>query len=133
MTFHHQAMGLNEETKIVFIVMTKHVFYFRRLAVKHVLDCGFTPISQYGVFDYFLTDAVDRDLVRRANNNLMRVADELWVYGPVSDGVLAEIKMKKGKIPIKYFQIKDNKTAVEIQPQDVEFEDEVKQYQKEIL
>jgi len=50
-------------------------------------------------------------------------ADELWVFGPVSDGVLAEIKLAKrlGK-PIKYFKIINSKEIKEISKEEVEFE-----------
>ena len=127
--FQHRALGLNDKTKIIFIGMSKHYFYFRRHAVKYVLEQGHTPISQYGIFDYFLTDCVDRDLVRRANNNLIRISDEFWVFGPISDGVLAEIKLVKeaGKL-IKYFKIIKSKDIREIQKTEVEFEDDLEKY-----
>ena len=127
--FKHRALGLKEKNKIIFIAMTKHAFYFRRHAVKYVLEKGHTPISQYGIFDYFITDAVDRDLVRRGNNNLLRVSDELWVVGPISDGVLAEIKLVKemGK-PIKYFEIVESKSLKEITKKEVQFEKGIEKF-----
>lgn len=45
------------------------------------------------VFDYFLLDAIERDLVREGNNNLVKRCDEIWVFGAVSNGVLAEIQI----------------------------------------
>ncbi|MFH0929118.1 MAG: hypothetical protein V1818_02040 [Candidatus Aenigmatarchaeota archaeon] len=129
--FEHKALGLDQETKVVFIAMSKKLFYFRRHAVKFVLEKGFTPISQFGIFDYFLVDSVDRDLVRRANNNLVRIADEMWVFGPVSDGVLAEIKLVKDKKPIKYFHVK-NSEIKEIKKEDVEFEDGMEKFSAEM-
>jgi hypothetical protein len=97
------------------------------------LEKGFTPISQFGIFDYFITDAVDRDLVARANNNLIRISDELWVFGPISDGVLAEIKMVKesGK-PIKYFKIIDSKEIKEISKNEAGFEEDLEKYRAEL-
>ncbi len=123
-SFFHPALNQNKETKIVFIGLSKHYFYFRRHAVKFVLEQGYTPISQYGIFDYFLLDTVDRDRIRNANNNLLRVSDEFWVFGPVSDGVLAEIKLAKqlGK-PIRYFTIIDSKEIKEISKEEVELEE----------
>ena len=36
---------------------------------------------------------MDRDAVRQANNNLLRIADEIWVFGHlIADGVLFEIR-----------------------------------------
>jgi len=131
--FQHKALNLNERTKIVFIAMSKHSFYFRRHAVKFVLEQGYTPISQFGIFDYFVTDTVDRNLVRKANNNLIRISDELWVFGPVSDGVLAEIKIvKQVNKPIRYFKIVDSKEIKEISKNEVELEAEVKEFSNEL-
>lgn len=133
MEFEHRALNLTEETKIIFIAMSKHLFYFRRHAVKFVLEEGHTPISQFGIFDYFLIDSVNRDLVRRANNNLIRISDELWIFGPVSDGILAEIKLaKETEKPIKYFKVLEDRKIEEIQKEEVEFEEDVKQYKNKI-
>lgn len=129
MTFEHRAMELEEENKIVFIAMSKRTSYFKRHAVKYVLENGFTPISQFGIFDYFLLDTVDRDVIRQANNNLIKRSDEMWVFGPISDGVLAEIKMCKGDgRPVKYFKIIDSKEVEEVPKEEVEFEEEVEEY-----
>lgn len=132
--FDHRALNLTQETKIIFIAMTKHVSYFKRHAVKYVLEKGYTPISQYWIFDYFLVDAIDRDLVRRANNNLIRISDEMWVFWPISDGVLAEIKLVRAmNKPIKYFNIIKSATEVqEITKDEVEMEDEVKEFRNEL-
>jgi len=114
--------------------MSKHLFYFRRHAVKFVLEQGHTPISQFGIFDYFITDGVDRDLVRRANNNLIRVSDEIWVFGPISDGVLAEIKIVKNmNKPIKYFKVINSKEIKEITKEEVEFEEDLKKFSNELV
>jgi len=131
--FHHSALNLNEKNKIIFIAMSKHMFYFRRHAVKYVVEQGYTPISQYGTFDYFLLDTVDRDLIRNANNNLLRISDELWIFGPISDGVLAEIKLaKQMNRPIKYFKIIGSKDIKEISKDDVEFENNLEKYKNEL-
>jgi len=131
--FEHRALDLNEKTKIVFIAMSKHSFYFRRHAVKFVLEQGYAPISQFGIFDYFITDAVDRDLVRKANNNLIRISNEMWVFGPISDGILAETKLVKqwGK-PIKYFKIINDKETKEISKDEVEFEKGLEKFSNEL-
>jgi hypothetical protein len=122
----YQHQDLVKTTKVVFIAMSKHLFYFRRHAVKYVLEKGYSPISQFGIFDYFVTDTVDRKRVLIANNNLIRVSDELWVFGPVSDGVLEEIRLVKdwGK-PIRYFEViakQDPFGVKEINEKELEFE-----------
>lgn len=132
--FEHKALNLNQKTKIIFIAMSKHLFYFRRHAVKFVLEQGHAPISQFGIFDYFITDGVDRDLVRRANNNLIRVSDELWVFGPISDGVMAEIKIVKNmNKPIRYFKVINSKEIKEISKEELEFEEDLKRFSNELI
>jgi ADP-ribose pyrophosphatase YjhB (NUDIX family) len=132
-SFFHRALGLNEKTKIVFIAMSKNLFYFRRHAVKFTLEQGYTPISQFGIFDYFLLDTIDRDMVRRANNNLIRISEELWVFGPISDGVLAEIKLARQlNKTIRYFKIMDSKEIKEISKDEVEFEEGLEKYSSEL-
>ncbi len=85
------------------------------------------------LFDYFLIDSVDRDLVREANNNLIRIVDEVWVFGPVSDGVLAEIKIAKElNKPIKYFKIEKSRKIVPISKDKIIMEDDVKDYKFEL-
>ena len=125
MEYYHYPK-LVKNTKVVFIAMSKKLFYFRRHAVKYVLEQDYSPISQFGIFDYFVTDTVNRDQVLIANNNLIRVSDELWVFGPISDGVLAEIQLVKdqGK-PIKYFKVEAEQYKHEVVPitaKEVEFE-----------
>jgi hypothetical protein len=75
------------------------------------------------LFDYFLLDTVNRDLIRSANNNLVSISDELWVFGSISDGVLAEIKQAKmAKKIIKYFRFENDKDIVEILDKSYSFE-----------
>jgi len=131
--FKHRALDLNKKTKIIFIAMSKNSFYFRRHAVKFVLKKGFTPISQFGIFDYFLNDSVNRDLVRQANNNLIRISDEMWIFGSVSDGVIAEIKIFKKMVkPIKYFKIINGKRIKEIKKKEIEFEKDLAKFSYEL-
>lgn len=74
-------------------------------------------------------DQVKRDLVVRANNNLILQADELWQFGPIADGCYHEIMlaMKQGK-PVRFFSI--GKRVKDIRPLEVtelEFEDELRE------
>lgn len=120
---------LTKRQKTAYTAMSKHLFYFKSHVVGFVVKQGYTPFSPFGIFDYFVTDTVDRDLVRRANNNLVRTANELWVFGPVSDGVLAEIKLaKKMKKPIKYFEILHSREIKKINKQKVQFEEDLEKF-----
>lgn len=78
------------------------------------------------VFDYFLLDAVDRDLVREGNNNLVKRCDEVWVFGAVSNGVLAEVQIahEQGK-PVRYFAIEKPHQIVTTTKDKVEVEADI--------
>jgi hypothetical protein len=72
-------------------------------------------------------DFVDRDLVYRANNNLIFLAQEIWCFGVVADGVLAEIKLAKeqGK-KVKFFSVGKRFSDIkQLSLIDIIFEDEV--------
>ena len=76
------------------------------LICKFVFENGGVPINPFNTFGYYLYELVDRNTVRNGNNNLMKKCDELWVFGEVSDGVLAEMLIfKKLNKPIKFFDI----------------------------
>ncbi|HPV65838.1 MAG TPA: hypothetical protein PK655_00060 [archaeon] len=117
-------MYKSTDMKLVYPAYSKLNFYFRQHISKFVLEKGFVPLNPFMIFDYFLSDTVDRDLVRNANNSMVKKADELWVFGQVSDGVFAEIKLAKqyGK-PIRYFDIIKSKDIIEIAKDKVIFED----------
>ena len=99
-------MDIFEPKKVVFTSHSKYFFYFRMLICKYVLERDYIPLNPFNVWGYFVYELVDRALVRRGNYNIIRAADELWVFGPITDGVLTEIeyamKMKK---PIKFFTV----------------------------
>lgn len=115
---------------MVFTAQSCKNFHQRMLICKHAFELGVIPINPFNVFGYYLYELVERDLVRNGNNNLMRRCDELWVYGEVSDGVLAEIQMFKqlGR-PIRFFDISQLPGEVkEISKEELIFEDEVKEF-----
>ena len=85
-------------------------------------------LNPFRVFEYFLGDRVDRDLVRQGNNNLIRTVDELWVFGQtVADGVLFEIfYARELEKPIRFFTIGNRAEEIrEISPRMLRFEREV--------
>lgn len=90
--FEHVAQKLNNEKKVVFTAQSCKNFHQRMLICKYVFENGCVPINPFNVFGYYLYELVDRDLVRNGNNNLLKRCDELWVFGEISNGILAEIK-----------------------------------------
>jgi len=78
------------------------------------------------LFDYFFLDTVERKRFYDANTNIICRVDEVWVFGPVSDGVLDEIKIAKGEGKvIRYFTIIDSKEIREIEESEVKYEEGV--------
>jgi len=121
-------MSSKEPLPVVYTAQSKVYFYCRDAVCEYVFSRQAVPLNPFRVFEYFLHDKVDRDLVRQGNNNLLRIVDELWVFGQtIADGVLFEILLAKelGK-PIRYFTI-DNRAEMikEIEPEDLRFEREV--------
>lgn len=90
--------------------MSKNTFYLREHIIRFILEQGYSPTCAFMMFSYFLLDTVDRKKLIRANNDLIRRSDELWVFGPASKGVREEIKLaKKLGLPISYFKVCDGK------------------------
>ncbi|MDT0529770.1 hypothetical protein RM555_12305 [Micromonospora sp. DSM 115977] len=120
-------MDITERILAVYTAHSKLTFYCRDVISEFVLRNNAVPLNPFRVFDYFLGDRVDRDLVRRGNNNLVAITDETWVFGDIANGVYAEIELahKLGK-PVRYFSISTRVAEIkEIQPGEVRFEDEV--------
>lgn len=127
--FNHIAKSLQEERKIVFTAQSCKNFHLRMLICKFVFEQGAIPVNPFNLFGYYLYELVDRNLVRNGNNNIMKRCDELWVFGDISDGVLAEIEIfKKLNKNIRYFDISKPKEIKEVSQEQLKFEDEVKSY-----
>lgn len=122
-----------KKMKLVYPAHSKHYFYFRQHISKFVLEQNCVPLNPFMIFEYFMLDTVERDIIRNANNNLVKRADEVWVFGPISDGVLEEIRLAKQEAkPIRYFAILNSRGIKEISKDEVEFEDDLEKYVNEL-
>lgn len=131
--FSHKSLHLKKEKALVYTAMSKNLFYFRMHISKFVLEQNKVPLNPFMIFEYFLLDSVNRDIIREGNNNLVMRCDELWVFGRISNGVLAEIRIaKEMNKPIKYFKIKQSKEIITISKGEVEMEDDVKNFSSEL-
>jgi hypothetical protein len=112
---------------VIFTAQSKAFFYCRDAVCEFVLKQGLLPINPFRVFEYFLGDRVERNIVRQGNNQLVELADELWVFGPVADGVLFEIiRARERHKPVRYFSIATRSSEIKpISVNDVTFEPEV--------
>src|SRR5262245_60552970 len=121
-------MDTRQELPVVFTAQSKQFFYCRDAVCQFVLSRQAVPLNPFRVFEYFLGDRVDRDVVRLGNNNLIRIADELWVFGEtIADGVLAEILYARQlRKPVKYFTIENKAERIrELRPSELRFEKQV--------
>lgn len=85
-------MNLLKEKVVVYTALSKKIFYAKNIICQYVIEKDFVPLNPFSAFGYFLEDRVERDLVRICNNNVVRIVDEIWSFGEVSNGVLAEIE-----------------------------------------
>ena len=65
--------------------------------------------------------------VVRGNNNLIIASNEIWCFGPIADGVMAEIRLAIDLgLKIRFFTIgKRIKDIKEISVEEIIFEDEL--------
>ena len=129
MTSTLAALNTRYQLLTTYTATSKRNFYMKDQISTFTLQQGYVPLNPFQIFG-FLNDTVDRNLVRQANNTLIRIANEFWVFGEVSDGVLAEIKQaKEQRKPIKYFRIENSKDIIEIlNLEEVVMEKNVKTY-----
>jgi hypothetical protein len=121
-------LNIFEAVPLVYPAQSKLFFYCRDAVSEFVLRSGAAPLHPFRMFDYFLGDRVDRDLVRRANNSVVARADEIWVFGTeIADGVLVEIALARStNRPVKFFTIATRAAEmVEVAESQLTFEQEL--------
>lgn len=102
----HPAESLFDRRPLVFTAHAAESAYLRERICAFVLERGAVPVNPWMLGGYFLYGLVDKDLVRRANNNLLLRSDELWVFGPPSDGVDVEVGWAEANaVPVRRFAL----------------------------
>lgn len=122
-------MDKKEKKSIIYTAQSKYYYFAKMMISKYVLEHDGVPLNPFNNWVYFMDDMVDRELVVRANNNLVILSNELWSFGPIADGVLEEIRfaVSLGK-KIRYFSVgKKYEDIREISIDELEFENEVLQ------
>ena len=111
----HPAESLTQRKSIVYTATSWKYFAYRMFISKFVLEQGGVPLNPFMIFDYFMVDTVERNVVREANNNLVRISDEVWCFGAISDGVQVEIDYarKDGK-NVRFFKIEKPFQCIEV-------------------
>lgn len=99
-------MDRYEKRPVVYTAYSKHYFFAKMLISAFVLDKDYIPLNPFTNWGYFMDDMVNRDLVVRGNNNLILLADEIWTFGPIADGVFAEVQLANSlNKPVRYFSV----------------------------
>jgi hypothetical protein len=110
----HPAEQLFQRVPVVFTAHSAETAYLRERICAFVLARGAVPVNPWMVGGYFLYGLVDKDLVRRANNNLLMRCDELWVFGAPTDGVDVEIAWAvEHGVPVRRFALDHYGEAIE--------------------
>jgi len=120
-------MDKAEKIPTVYVAYSKYNFFAKQLISAFALEQDVTPLNPFMNWDYFLNDLVPRDMVVRANNNLIYLADEVWTFGQIADGVFHEVVLarKNGK-KVRHFSC--GKKIADIKPLDfasLKFEQEL--------
>ena len=74
---------------------------------RKVIDAGYMPIASHLLYPQVLNDndPAERDLGLMFGLALLRMCDEMWVFGTISPGVVQEIKEAKWlNKQIRYFK-----------------------------
>jgi len=124
--FEHRALVLRDRRPLVYTAMSKHSFCYRTLVSKFVFGHQRVPVNPALNFDFGFHGLVEKDDVLTGNNNLLRAADEVWVFGPISDGVYAEILLaNEFGLDIRYFAIDPSWAIHELSQRELVFEPDV--------
>lgn len=120
-------MDVNEKKKIIYTAYSKHWYFAKLFISAYVLQKDCVPLNPFTNWGYFMGDMVDRKLVVRGNNNLILLSDEVWCFGPIADGVMAEIRLaKKENKKVKIFSVGKRITDIKkISIEEIEFEEEL--------
>jgi hypothetical protein len=102
----HPRLRFKKVYPLIYPAYSKRNFYLQMHISQFCLNKHVVPLNPFMLFRYFLGDSVSRETVYRANNNIVRVCDEVWTFGEIADGVLAEVKLKKDRgQTVRYYKI----------------------------
>lgn len=100
----HPRLRFKKQYPLIYPAYSKRNFFLHMYISRYCLNKRVVPLNPFMLFMYFIGGSVAKDLVYQANNNIVRICDEVWVFDDISDGVLAEIKLKRDAgQPVRYF------------------------------
>lgn len=120
----HPARLLHDRLPVVYTAHSAYTAFMKHHICQFVLQQNRVPINPFMNFEYFLLDVVPRDIIRRGNNTYIHIADEVWTFGVIADGVLEEVRLAKklGK-QVRHFSLgKRLDTIKELEISQLEYE-----------
>jgi hypothetical protein len=110
----HPRLRIKNTYPLIYPAYSKRSFYLQAHISKYCLERRAVPLNPFMIFRYFLNDSVVREGIYKGNASIIANVDELWTFGPLSDGVIAEIELaKEREQEIKHFKIVQDKPTVE--------------------
>lgn len=119
--------GKQNHRNLVYITYSKNWFYVRETLTQYAVQQGAAAINPFMNYGYYLNGAAKKDEVVECCHQLIRSAEELWVFGPISEASLTDIvvAVMEGK-NIRFFSISDKVSEIyELRMEEISFEREV--------
>lgn len=119
--------GKRTQRKLVYATHSRNWFYAREAITWYAVEQGAAVVNPFMNYGFYLNGAVKKDEVDECCHQLIRSADELWVFGPISEAILTDIvvAVMEGK-NIRFFSISEQSSEIhELREEDISFEREV--------
>lgn len=119
--------GKRNHRKMVYVTHSRSWFYAREAVTQFAVQQEVAPINPFMNYGFYLNGIADRDEVTECCHQMIRTADELWVFGPVSEAILTDIAVAvmEGR-EVRFFSISENANDIhELEMEDIIFEREV--------
>lgn len=119
--------GKRTPRKFVYATHSRNWFYVREAVTQFAVEQGAAVVNPFMNYGFYLNGAVKKDEVDECCHQLIRSADELWVFGPISEAILTDIvvAVMEGK-NIRFFSVSERSSEIhELREEDISFEREV--------
>lgn len=119
--------GKQTHRKMVYVTHSKSWYYAKEIVMQFAIEQGVAAVNPFMNYGFYMNGSVEKDEVVECCHQLIRTADELWVFGPISEAILTDIAVAvmEGK-EVHFFSISERKSDIhELQMEDIIFEREV--------
>ncbi|MGN0357286.1 MAG: hypothetical protein ACI4E0_05635 [Blautia sp.] len=119
--------GKRTHRKMVYVTHSKSWYYAKEIVMQFAIEQGVAAVNPFMNYGFYMNGSVEKDEVTECCHQLIRTADELWVFGPISEAILTDIAVAvmEGK-EVHFFSISEHKSQInELRMEDIIFEREV--------